>query len=71
VTYFDGMDEEEQNFDVGAPWTMTFTSRATYPMYGVGAQTNGLHVSCPTTVDGQVRDQESATGRYAVVNRSG
>lgn len=50
---------------------MTFTNQATYPIYGLGAQTNGLHVSCQITVNGEVRDQESATGRYAVVNCSG
>jgi hypothetical protein len=68
VTYFDGMDDEKQISDVSAPWTMTFTNQATYPIYGLGAQTTGLHVACQIAVNGQVRDQKSATGRYAVVN---
>lgn len=68
VTYFDELNNEKQVTDVASPWNMTFTSQATYPIYGLGAQTSGEHVSCKISVDGKVRDQKSATGRYAVVN---
>jgi outer membrane biosynthesis protein TonB len=68
VTYFDGMNDEKQVTDVASPWSMTFTNQATYPIYGLGAQTTGTHVSCKISINGQVRDQKSSTGRYAVVN---
>jgi hypothetical protein len=62
------MDDEKQVSDVSAPWSMTFTSQATYPIYGLGAQTTSLHVSCQISINGQVKDTQTATGRYAVVN---
>jgi hypothetical protein len=68
VTYFDGMDDEKQISDVDSPWTMTFTNQATYPTYGVCALKNVLHVSCLIALNGKVRDRESATGWYVVVN---
>lgn len=70
VTYFDGMNDQKQVTDVSAPWSLTFENQATFPMIGVGAQTTGLHVSCQISINGQVRDQKTATGRYAVVNCS-
>ncbi|WP_231971468.1 MmpS family transport accessory protein [Mycobacterium sp. E3198] len=68
VTYFDGMNDEKQITNVGAPWSLSFDNQATFPIIGLGAQTTGLHVSCQISVNGQVRDQKTATGRYAVVN---
>lgn len=67
----DGMGDMQQVTDVDAPSTTTFTNQATYPMFGVGAQTTGLQVSCQISVNGRVRDQKSAIGRYAVVNCTG
>ena len=66
ITYFDGMNDQKQISSVSVPWTLTFDNRATYPMVGV----NGLQVSCTIGVNGQVRDQKTATGRYSVVNCS-
>ncbi|OBF17200.1 hypothetical protein A5725_24585 [Mycobacterium kubicae] len=68
VTYFDGMNDQKQVTNVSAPWSLTFENQASFPIVGVGAQTNGLQVSCTISVNGQVRDQKTATGRYAVVN---
>jgi hypothetical protein len=68
ITYFDGLNDEKQITDVSSPWSLTFDNQATFPIIGLGAQTTGLHVSCQISVDGQVRDQKTATGRYAVVN---
>lgn len=70
VSYSDAMNDVQQITDVNAPWTITFTSRATVPEYGVSAETNGSSVSCRITVNGHVHDQKSATGRYAVVSCS-
>lgn len=68
VTYFDANDAEKQQTDVAAPWSLTVTNTSTYVIAGLGAQTNGQSVTCRITVDGQVVDQKTATGQYAVVN---
>lgn len=68
ITYFDGLNDQKQLSDVSAPWSLTFDQRASYPILGVLAQTTGLQVSCTISVNGQVRDQQTATGRYSLVN---
>ena len=68
ITYFDAMNDQKQISDASAPWTLTFDNEATFPLIAVGAQTTGLQVSCQISVNGQVRDQKTAKGRYAVVN---
>lgn len=66
VVYFDGINDQQTLSGVSAPWSATITNRATYPLYGVTAQTSGTQVSCRITVNGQVRDTKTAVGRYSL-----
>ena len=68
VTYYDALSAEKQDLDVAAPWTKTVVNTATYPIAGLGAQTNGTSVTCRITVDGVVLDEKTSTGQYAVVD---
>ncbi|MFI5783013.1 MmpS family transport accessory protein [Nocardia sp. NPDC051570] len=70
VTYFDALSAEQQDTDVPAPWSMTVDNTSTYPIAGLGAQTNGTSVTCRITVDGAVADEKTSTGQYAVVDCS-
>lgn len=67
VTYFDGMDEEQQEMDQPSSWSKTFDSEATYQSVVVSAQTEGTRASCQITKNGEVVDQQTAVGRYTVV----
>ncbi|MEV0249791.1 MmpS family transport accessory protein [Nocardia sp. NPDC050712] len=68
VTYFDGNSELKQETSATAPWSKSFTNSSTVALISLGAQTNGSSVTCRITVDGKVADEQTATGKYAVVN---
>ncbi|MGW0249390.1 MmpS family transport accessory protein [Nocardia goodfellowii] len=68
VTYFDGNSELKQETNAAAPWSKAVTNSSTVAMIGLGAQTNGTSVTCRIIVDGKVADEQTATGKYAVVN---
>ena len=70
VSYYDEMDNMLQVTDPPANWSTTFTSEATSGLFGVDAQTRGEKVYCQIIINGQVRDQKSATGRNSLANCS-
>ncbi|MEV6258104.1 MmpS family transport accessory protein [Nocardia sp. NPDC051911] len=71
VTYWDGNSELQQETSASAPWTKTIINNSTVAISGVGAQTNGSSVTCRVTVDGKVKQEKTATGKYALVNCNG
>lgn len=68
VVYFDGINDQQILSGAPASWSASVNNVATYPLYGVTAQTSGTQVSCQILVNGAVKDQKSAVGRYSVVN---
>lgn len=68
VTWFDENSEMQQDTSAAAPWSLTVDNTSTVVMAGVTAQTDGTSVTCRVTVDGEVEDEQTATGKYAVVN---
>lgn len=68
VTWFDENSEMQQKSSASAPWTLTVNNTSTVVMAGVTAQTDGTSVTCRVVVDGKVEDEQTATGKYAVVN---
>ena len=70
IVYFDGINDMKTLTNVAAPWTGNYVNFATYPTYGVTAQTQGTQVTCRITVEGQVVAQETSIGRYTVVSCS-
>ncbi|WP_157108510.1 MmpS family transport accessory protein [Aldersonia kunmingensis] len=71
VTWFDENSAIQQETSASAPWSKTVTNKSTYVIAGLGAQTEGTSVTCRVTVDGVVKDEQTATGQYAVVNCNG
>jgi hypothetical protein len=70
VSYYDEMANMRQVTDQPANWSTTFTSETTSGLFAVGAKTTGEEVSCQITINGEVRDQKSAVGRYSLANCS-
>ena len=70
VTYYDEMANMRQVSGQPANWSTTFTSEATSGLFAVDAQTSGEEVYCQITINGEVRDQKSAVGRYTSANCS-
>jgi hypothetical protein len=70
VSYYDEMDNMLQVKDQPANWSTTFTSEAASGLFGVDARTRGEKVYCQIIINGQVRDQQSATGRNSLANCS-
>lgn len=68
VSYFDENSELQQESALSAPWSLTVDNSSTVAIAGVTAQTEGLSVTCRVTVDGEVKDEQTSTGKYAVVN---
>ncbi|MFF0547048.1 MmpS family transport accessory protein [Nocardia thailandica] len=68
VTYFDEKAERREETGATAPWTRTVLYKATFTTIGVGARTEGGSVTCRITVDGKVKDEQTATGAHATVN---
>lgn len=67
VNYFNAINDMTQQSNLPAQWSTTFTGQATYQMVSMSAQTTGTQVACQVSVNGQLRDSKTATGRYAVV----
>lgn len=67
VNYFNSMNDMTSQQDLPSSWSTSFTGQATYQLMSISAQTTGVQVACRLTVNGVVRDQKTATGRYSVV----
>lgn len=68
VLWFSGDNDLTDSTTRTLPFRTALENDSTYPMYGVTAQTNGKGaIACRVTVDGVVRDSESAKGKFAVV----
>ncbi|TLF57012.1 MmpS family transport accessory protein [Nocardia cyriacigeorgica] len=68
VTWYDENSAIQQETSATAPWKKTVRNKSTYAIAGLGAQTEGQSVTCRIIVDGEVKDEQTATGQYAVVN---
>lgn len=68
VTWFDENSSIQQKQNASTPWSLTVENPSTVVIAGVGAQTTGTSVTCRVIVDGKVKDEQTATGKYAVVN---
>jgi hypothetical protein len=68
VTYFDENSAIQQESSPAAPWSKTVKNSSTFVIAGVTAQTEGTSVTCRVSVDGKVKDEQTATGQYAVAS---
>ena len=65
VSYLNPDAKTEQVEFTGLPWTYTISTTAPAMLANVVAQGVGNAIGCRITVDGQVRDEQSTTGRHA------
>ena len=70
ISYYDANHQLQNLLDVPAPWSLSFRSHETYPVYSVSAQTKGTEVACQITLDGQVVSQRGATGKHSLAGCS-
>lgn len=71
VNYFDAINDIQIQQNLPSSWSQTINSRSTHQFHTISTQTTGTQIMCQIQVNGQVIDQKSATGRYAVVVCSG
>jgi Mycobacterium membrane protein len=65
VSYFNEFNIQAHVTDVSSPWRTSFDTNISSQILIVEATTTGQHVSCSITVDGVVRDHQSADGPSA------
>ncbi|MBF6171984.1 hypothetical protein IU476_10920 [Nocardia blacklockiae] len=71
LTYYDELSDPAKAPGVSAPWTKTVVNDAPVAVAGLSAQTTGRSITCRITVDGVVKDEQTAVGKFAAVNCSG
>ncbi|WP_216917192.1 MmpS family transport accessory protein [Nocardia noduli] len=68
MTYYDENSAQRQEASTTAPWIHPpIINESTYPLIGLGAQTEGTEVTCRITVDGGPPYVQVARGKYASV----
>lgn len=69
VTYVGDNDNVLQDTNVPLPWSKSFTSHTSFPHWIMNASNSADtgSISCRITVDGVVKDQETANGEAANV----
>jgi Mycobacterium membrane protein len=71
VTYMINQGEQQET-NVALPWSKEFTADGKFQAFVVNAQNAGAgSISCKITVAGQVINQQTSNGQYAVVMCSG
>ncbi len=65
VSYLNKNAEPEQANFTALPWTYTITTNVPAVIANVVAQGNSDSIGCRITVNGNVKDEQSATGHHA------
>lgn len=65
VSYLDQHAVSTQTNFAGLPWTHTISTTTPAVLANVVAQGDSKTIGCRIIVDGQVRDEQSASGRHA------
>ena len=65
VSFLDNKAQPEQWNFIGLPWTITITTKVPAVIASVVAQGNSDDIGCRITVNGEVKDERSSTGRHA------
>ncbi|MFJ4657708.1 MmpS family transport accessory protein [Nocardia sp. NPDC088792] len=68
IAYIGDNSDALQDTNVSLPWSKTVTSNS-IPIWNMNAQNAGTtgSISCRITVDGIVKDEQTANGEYAMV----
>ncbi len=65
VSYLDGTAQPEQASFTSLPWTYTITTTVPAVIANVVAQGDSDTIGCRITVNGEVKDEQSAAGHHA------
>jgi hypothetical protein len=65
VSYLDKKAQPEQASFTGLPWTFTITTTGPAVIASVVAQGDSDDIGCRITVNGEVKDERSSSGRHA------
>ncbi len=65
VSYLDKNAQSEQANFTSLPWTYTITTTVPAVIANVVAQGYSDNIGCRITVNGEVKDEQSSTGRHA------
>lgn len=69
ITYMSEDNSIKQIEEVTLPWRLELTNDASFPTYSVLAQNKGSgNITCRITVDGEKKDEQSASGEYQIAN---
>lgn len=67
VSYLNKQTQPEQATFTGLPWTYTMTTTSPAVIGNLVAQGDGDQIGCRITVNGEVKDEQVATGHHAQV----
>lgn len=65
VNYLNNLAQPEQASFTGLPWTYTLDTTAPAVIANVVAQGDSDNIGCRITVNGEVKDEQSAAGHHA------
>lgn len=65
VSYLDKKAQPEQASFTSLPWTLTITTTVPAVIASVVAQGNSDSIGCRITVNGELKDERSTSGRHA------
>ena len=65
INYWDADANTHQVNDVPLPWSYTLSTTLPAVSANIMAQTDGGHIACRITVDGELREHQSADGHNA------
>ena len=65
INYLDLDGKPQRAVDTGLPWSITLTTTAAAANVNMLAQGDGDSITCRITVDGEVKDERTATGMNA------
>lgn len=67
VSYLNEQTQPEQATFTGLPWNYTITTTSPAVIGNVVAQGDGDRIGCRITVNGEIKDEQLATGHHAQV----
>ena len=65
INYWDAAANTHQVNDVPLPWSYTLSTTLPAVSANIMAQTDGGHIACRITVDGELREHQSSDGHNA------
>ncbi|WP_280415683.1 MmpS family transport accessory protein [Nocardia carnea] len=65
LSYVDAKGQAQQILNAEVPWSLTFQAYSSVVLAHVSVITKGNEAGCRITVNGEVKDEKTATGQYS------